>query len=151
MTQKSRKQEQKSFFLKKEEVERNWFVLDAEGKTLGRFASEIAKVLRGKHKPIFTPSTDGGDGVIVINADKIVVTGAKEAQKIYVYHTGHVGGQREIPYRVMKARKPEYIIEHAVKGMMPRTKLGRKQMTRLRIFAGTEHHMQAQQPITANI
>ncbi len=151
MMQKNRKKEQKSFFQKKEEVERNWFVLNAEGKTLGRFASEVAKVLRGKHKPTFTPSTDGGDGVIVINADKIVVTGAKEAQKSYVYHTGHVGGQREIPYRVMQARKPEYIIEHAVKGMMPKTKLGRKQIRRLRVFGGADHHMNAQQPITANI
>lgn len=151
MTQKSRKIEHKSFFQKIENVDRNWFVLDAEGKTLGRFASEVAKVLRGKHKPTFTPSTDGGDGVIIINAGKIVVTGAKEAQKSYVYHTGHVGGQREIPYRVMQARKPEYIIEHAVKGMMPRTKLGRKQMKRLRVYAGPEHEMQAQQPITVNI
>lgn len=151
MTQKKRKIEQKSFFQKKEDVERNWFVLDAEGKTLGRFASEVAKVLRGKHKPTFTPSTDGGDGVVVINADKIVVTGAKEAQKKYIYHTGFLGGQREIPYRVMQARKPEYIIEHAVKGMMPRTVLGRKQMRRLRIFAGAEHELHAQKPVTANI
>ncbi|ADI38582.1 50S ribosomal protein L13 [Waddlia chondrophila 2032/99] len=151
MTQKKRKIEQKSFFQKKEEVERNWFVLDAEGKTLGRFASEVAKVLRGKHKPTFTPSTDGGDGVIVINAEKIAVTGAKEAQKSYIYHTGHVGGQREIPYRVMQARKPEYIIEHAVKGMMPKTVLGRKQMRRLRIYAGAEHQLHAQKPVTANI
>lgn len=151
MIQKKRKIEQKSFFLKKEEVERNWFVLDAEGKTLGRFACEVAKVLRGKHKPTFTPSTDGGDGVIIINAEKIVLTGAKEAQKNYVYYTGHLGGQRAIPFKVMQARKPEYIIEHAVKGMMPKTVLGRKQMTRLRIFAGAEHGLHAQQPVTANI
>ena len=151
MTQKKRKIEQKSFFQKKEDVERNWFIFDAEGKTLGRFASEVAKVLRGKHKPTFTPSTDCGDGVIVINADKIVVSGAKAAQKTYVYHTGFLGGQREIPYRVMQARKPEYIIEHAVKGMLPRTVLGRKQMRRLRISAGAEHEQEAQQPVTVNI
>ena len=151
MIQKKRKIEQKSFFQKKEDVERNWFVLDAEGKTLGRFASEVAKVLRGKHKPTFTPSTDCGDGVIIINADKIAVTGAKEAQKVYIYHTGYVGGQREVPYRVMQSKKPEYIIEHAVKGMMPKNVVGRKQMRRLRIFAGTEHQMHAQKPITANI
>lgn len=151
MTQKNRKIENKSYFQKTEDVQRNWFVFDAEGKTLGRFASEIANILRGKHKPTFTPSTDGGDGVIVINAKKIVVTGAKEAQKSYVYHTGHVGGQREITYRMMQDRKPEYIIEHAVKGMVPRNVLGRQQMRRLRIFAGAEHNLEAQQPITVNI
>ncbi len=151
MTQKNRKIENKSHFEKTEDVQRNWFVFDAEGKTLGRFASEIANVLRGKHKPTYTPSTDCGDGVIVINAEKIAVSGAKEAQKSYVYHTGHVGGQREISYRMMQERKPEYIIEHAVKGMVPRNVLGRQQMRRLRVFAGPEHNLEAQQPITANI
>ena len=130
---------------------RQWFVLDAAGKTLGRFASEVAKILRGKHKPTYTTHEDTGDGVIIINADKIKVTGAKEAQKVYRYHTGAMSGMREIPFRTMKARKPEYIIEHAIHGMVPRSRLGRQQMKRLRIFAGGEHNLQAQQPIQANI
>lgn len=130
---------------------RQWFVLDATGKTLGRFASEISKILRGKHKPTYTAHEDSGDGVIVINADKIQVTGAKAAQKIYRYHTGAMSGMREIPYATVKARNPEYIIERAVTGMVPRSRLGRQQVKRLRIFAGNEHNMEAQQPITVNI
>ena len=137
---------------KKEEIKPRWFVLDAEGKILGRFASEVATILRGKHRPTYTPCCDSGDGVIVVNADKIRVTGSKEAQKIYRYYTGHIGGMREIPYRTMKSRKPEYIIEHAVKGMMPKkTRLGRAQLKRLRIFASSEHNMEAQQPIETNL
>jgi large subunit ribosomal protein L13 len=142
---------QKSFQLKQADVKRSWIILDAAGKTLGRFASEITKVLRGKHKPTFTTYTDGGDGVIVINADKIEVTGNKEAQKNYIYYTGSMSGLREVPYRTMKARKPEYIIEHAVKCMMPRTRLANAQLKRLRVFAGEEHNMAAQKPIKANI
>jgi large subunit ribosomal protein L13 len=151
MSQKTRKREISTFMQKKEEVTRHWIVMDASGKTLGRFASEVAKLLRGKHKPTYTPHTDGGDGVIVINADKIVVTGAKEAQKLYRYHTGFVGGLREIPYRVMQDRKPEFIVEHAVKGMVPKNKIGRVQIKRLRVFAGSEHNMASQKPIEANI
>ncbi len=144
-------QNNKTLMLKDQEVKHEWFIFDASGKTLGRFASEITKVLRGKHKPTFTSYADGGDGVIIINAEKIEVTGAKEAQKIYRYYTGSMGGLREIPYRTMKARKPEYIIESAVKGMMPKTRLAKSQLRRLRIFAGTEHGMAAQKPIQANI
>lgn len=143
--------QQKSFQLKQADIKRTWFILDASGKTLGRFASEITKVLRGKHKPTFTTYMDGGDGVIVINADKIVVTGNKEAEKIYRYYTGSMSGLREVPYRTMKARHPEYIIEHAVKCMMPRTRLANAQLKRLRVFVGTEHNMSAQKPINANI
>ncbi len=128
-----------------------WLLLDASGKTLGRLTSEIAKILRGKHKPQFTPYADCGDGVIVVNAEKIHVTGSKEAQKIYHYYTGSMSGLRAIPYRVMKARKPEYIIEHAVKGMMPKTRLARQQVKKLRVFAGQEHDLEAQQPIKVNI
>lgn len=143
--------QQKTFILKEADIKRNWFVLDATGKTLGRFASEITKILRGKHKPTFTTFIDGGDGVIVINADKIVVTGNKEAQKEYVYYTGYINGQRRIPYRTMMARKPTHIIEHAVKAMMPKTRLANAQYKRLRVYAGAEHDMAAQKPINATI
>lgn len=141
----------KTVMAKETEVQRHWFILDATGKTLGRFAAEVTKILRGKHKPSFTPYADIGDGVIIINADKIQVTGNKEAQKTYIYHTGMVGGLREIPYRTMQARKPCYIIEHAVKGMMPKTRLANAQLKRLRIFAGSEHDLVAQKPIQVNI
>jgi large subunit ribosomal protein L13 len=144
-------QQQKTFQLKQADIKRTWFILDATGKTLGRFASEITKILRGKHKPTFTSFIDGGDGVIVINADKIVVTGNKEADMVYHYYTGWMDGLREIPFRTMKARKPEYIIEHAVKKMMPRTRLANAQLKRLRVFAGAEHNMTAQKPVHANI
>lgn len=147
----AQKQNFKTFMLKEEEVTRNWFILDAEGKTLGRFAAEVTKILRGKHKPTFTPYADGGDGVIIINADKIKVTGNKEAQKLYTYYTGYMSGLRQVPYRVMMARKPEYILERAVKGMMPKTRLANAQLKRLRVIAGTEHNMAAQKPIQANI
>lgn len=141
----------KTLMLKDQEVQHSWFILDAAGKTLGRFASEVTKVLRGKHKPTFTPYADGGDGVIIINADKIEVTGNKEAQKIYRYYTGSMSGLREIPYRTMKARKPEYILERAVQGMMPKSRLAKQQLRRLRVFADANHGMAAQKPIQANI
>jgi large subunit ribosomal protein L13 len=142
---------QKTPMLKDQEVKHEWLLLDASGKTLGRLSSEITKILRGKHKATFTPHADGGDGVIIINADKIAVTGKKEAQKLYRHHTGFIGGLREIPFRVVLARKPRYIIEHAVKGMMPKTRLSKRQLKRLRIFAGEGHNMIAQQPTTVNI
>jgi len=151
MTQKLKAELYKTKVLKKESVIHEWLVLDASGKTLGRLASEITKILRGKHRPTFTPHVDCGDGVIVVNAEKVKVTGNKEAQKVYRHHSGYVGGLKEISYRTMIAKKPGYIIEHAVKGMMPKNRLRSKQMKRLRIFAGCEHNMVAQQPITANI
>lgn len=144
----------KTILLTKEQAlqARKWYLLDATGKTLGRFASEVAKILRGKHKPTFTYHVDAGDGVIIINAEKIEVTGAKEAQKVYRHYTGHIGGLREIPYKVMKEKKPEEIIAHAVRGMMPKkSKLAKSQLKKLRVFAGSEHNMQAQQPISVNI
>jgi large subunit ribosomal protein L13 len=144
-------QKNKTFMLKTADAKPQWLILDATGKTLGRFASEVAKILRGKHKPTFTSHIDGGDGVIVINASKIHVTGAKEAQKNYRYYTGHIGGLREIPYRVMQKRKPTYIIERAVTGMMPKSRLGKQQLSKLRIYAGAEHEQAAQQPLTADI
>jgi len=149
--QKEKANFQKTTILKEQEVKHDWFVLDATGKTLGRLASEIAKILRGKHRPTFTPHVDGGDGVILVNAGKVHVSGNKEAQKVYYSHSGFVGGLREIGYRRMKERKPEYIIEHAVKGMMPKNRLSRKQMKRLRVFAGAEHNMEAQTPTNVNI
>lgn len=143
----------KTFFVTKEDarLRRKWLKLDASGKTLGRFASEVAKILRGKHKTDFTPNNDTGDGVIVVNAHKIAVTGSKDAQKIYRYHTGAMSGMREVPYRVMLDRKPEYIIWHAVKGMMPKTRLAEAQMKKLRIYAKGEHDMHAQSPQSVNI
>lgn len=139
----------RTILLSKEEAKANsgWILLDASGKTLGRFASEVAKILRGKHKTSFTPHVDCGDGVIIVNAEKIVVSGDKEAQKLYRHYTGHIGGLREIPYRVMKERKPTYIVQRAVQGMMPKTKLGKTQLKRLRIFAGENHEHEAQKPV----
>lgn len=144
---------QNSTLLTKEEAlgHRNWLLLDATGKTLGRFAAEIAKILRGKHKPNFTPHVDCGDGVVVINADKIEVTGSKESQKIYRYHTGAMSGMREIPYNVMKDRHPEYIIWRAVQGMMPHSRLGKQQLKKLRIFAGSKHDLEAQKPLSVMV
>ncbi len=141
----------KTRMFNKAETKDTWILLDAAGKTLGRFASEVATILRGKHRPTFTPHADVGDGVVIINAEQIKVTGAKEAQKVYRRYTGFQSGLREVPYRVMMERKPTYIIEHAVKGMMPKTKLGRAQLKRLRIFAGDKHNMEAQKPIPAEI
>ncbi|MBS3904500.1 MAG: 50S ribosomal protein L13 [Simkania sp.] len=135
----------------KAQTSRKWFVLDASGKTLGRFASEVAKILRGKHKADFTSHIDSGDGVIVINAEKIRVTGAKEAQKIYYYHTGAMSGLREVPYAVMKSRKPDYIIRRAVKGMMPKTRLAEAQIKKLRIYKDDKHDMVAQQPVSVTL
>ena len=146
-----KEQKNKTFMLKTADAKATWFILDATGKTLGRLASEIAKILRGKHKPTFTYHIDGGDGVVVINADKVHVSGSKEAQKLYRYYTGHIGGLREVPYRIMQKRKPTYIIEHAVSGMMPKTRLGKAQIKKLRIYAGAEHEQGAQKPQQAII
>jgi large subunit ribosomal protein L13 len=136
-------------YVKHDAYKREWYVFNASGKTLGRLASEIAKVLRGKHKPTFAPHQDLGDGVIVTNAKEIVVSGVKDAQKLYRNHTGF--RLNEIPYRVMLEKNPGHIITHAVKGMMPKGPLGRKQMKRLKVFAGDQHQMEAQQPLTVNI
>lgn len=131
---------------KKQDIDLKWLVLDATGKTLGRFASEVAKILRGKHKPTYTPHMCCGDGVIIINAEKIEVSGHKEAQKEYYDYSGYPSGGKLIPYRRMKERHPDRILERAVRGMIPRNRLGRAIMKRLRIFKGAEHDMQAQKP-----
>ena len=127
-------------------IERKWYVVDAEGCTLGRLASEVAKVLRGKNKPVFTPHIDTGDYVIVVNAYKINVTGKKLDQKIYYRHSEYVGGMKETTLREMLAKKPERVIELAVKGMLPKGPLGRQMITKLHVYAGPEHKHEAQKP-----
>ena len=140
----------KSYIAKPADVQRKWYLVDAEGKTLGRLATEIATVLRGKHKPTFTPHVDGGDFVIVVNAEKIVLSGKKLDQKYYRYHTGYVGGLKEISYRDMMDKTPEEVISHAVRGMLPKNKLRSRMMPRLRVFAGAEHTHAAQNPEVLN-
>lgn len=127
-------------------VNRQWLVVDAEGQTVGRLASRIAHVLRGKHKPSYTPHFDAGDNVIVINADKVVFSGLKELQKQYLRHTGHPGGQRATTPAELRAKHPERIIETAVKGMLPKNRLGRAMYKKLHVYAGAEHPHQAQKP-----
>ncbi len=135
-----------SYMASAETIERKWYVVDAEGCTLGRLSSEIAKVLRGKNKPIFTPHVDTGDYVIVINAEKIKVTGKKLDQKIYYHHSDYVGGMKETKLKEMLAKKPERVIELAVKGMLPKGPLGRSMYTKLHVYAGAEHGHEAQKP-----
>ena len=136
----------KSYIAKPAEVERKWYVIDAEDKTLGKIASEVASILRGKKKPIYTPHVDTGDYVIVINAETVRVTGKKEEQKIYKSHSGYPGGLKETTLRELRAKKPEEIIRHAVKGMMPKGKLGRQMFKKLKVYAGPEHPHTAQNP-----
>lgn len=136
----------KTFSAKAAEVEREWWVVDAEGETLGRLATRIASILRGKHKPIFTPNVDTGDFVIVVNADKVAVTGAKLDQKIYYRHSGYPGGLKERTLREQLQRAPERVIETAVRGMLPKNKLGRAMFRKLKVYAGPTHPHQAQQP-----
>ena len=136
----------KSYIAKPADVQRKWYIVDAEGKTLGRLATEIATVLRGKHKVTFTPHVDGGDFVVVVNAEKVVLTGKKLDQKMYRYHTGYVGGLKEITYREMMAKKPEEVVS----GMLCKNKLRSRMMTRLRVFAGPNHDHAAQNPEVLN-
>ena len=135
-----------TYMAKNETVERNWYVVDAAGKTLGRLASEIAQYIRGKHKPTFTPHVDMGDYVIVVNAEKVKLTGKKWDDKKHYSHTNHPGGINEITYRELRAKDPEFIIEKAVKGMLPHNKLGRKMVKKLKVYSGPKHPHQAQQP-----
>lgn len=136
----------KTFMASPATIDRKWYVVDAQGKTLGRMTSEIAKVLRGKHKPIFTPHMDTGDYVIVVNADKIKVTGKKLDQKIYYHHSEYVGGMKETTLKEMLANKPERVVELAVKGMLPKGTLGRQMYKKLFVYAGPEHKHEAQKP-----
>lgn len=135
-----------TYMAKPNEVERKWYLIDAEGKTLGRLASEVASILRGKNKPEYTPHIDTGDFVIVINAEKVVLTGNKLNKKIYYRHSGYPGGLKQATAAEMLQKRPERVIELAVKGMLPKTSLGRKQAKKLHVYAGSEHKHQAQQP-----
>ena len=141
----------KSFMANPSKVERKWYVVDAEGKTLGRLASEVANVLRGKNKPIYTPHIDTGDYVIVVNAEKVKVTGKKLEQKIYYHHSEYVGGMKEATLKEMMQKKPEFVITHAVKGMLPKGPLGRQMLKKLHVYAGPEHNHAAQKPETLDI
>lgn len=136
----------KTYDAKKEAVERSWYVVDAQSKVLGKLATRVADVLRGKHKPIFTPYVDTGDFVVVINADKIHLTGTKMESKKYYSHSGYPGGLKVTTPAELLRKKPEAIIKHAVKGMLPKTKLGRQQFRKLKVYAGKDHPHQAQQP-----
>lgn len=130
------------------DITRDWYVLDAEGKTLGALAAEAATLLRGKHKPTFAPHADCGDHVIIINAEKVVLTGKKLDQKMYYHHTGYIGNMKEVKYSTLMKTKPEFAVTKAVKGMLPATTLGRKALTRLRVYKGAEHPHAAQNPQT---
>jgi len=136
----------KTFMASPATIDRKWYVVDAEGQTLGRLASEVAKVLRGKNKPIFTPHIDCGDYVIIINADKVAVTGKKLDQKIYYHHSDYVGGMKETTLREKMSKKPEEVVELAVKGMLPKGPLGRQMYKKLFVYAGSEHNHAAQKP-----
>lgn len=137
-----------TYMAKASEIERKWYVIDAEGKTLGRLASEVASILRGKHKPTFTPHVDTGDHVILINAGKIELTGNKMADKVYYRHSGYAGGLKTRTAQEMRAKFPERMLELAIKGMLPKGTLGRQMFKKLHVYAGAEHPHQAQQPET---
>lgn len=136
----------KTYMAKGESVERKWYVVDADGMVLGRLASQVAAILRGKHKPIYTPHVDTGDHVIIINAEKVVLTGNKLEDKKYYHHTGYPGGLKETSYRDLLEKKPEFAVYEAIRRMMPKGPLGRKMLTKVRIYRGSEHKQQAQTP-----
>ena len=137
----------KTFVATPSNIERQWLVIDASGKTLGRLATEVARLLRGKHKPTYTPFADTGDYVIVVNASKMVLTGKKLDQKLYRHHSGFPGGMTEIDYKTMMEKKPEKVLELAVKGMLPKNSLGRQMFRKLHVYAGPEHEQAAQKPV----
>lgn len=137
----------KTYMAKPAEVERKWYVVDATDMVLGRLASQVAMVLRGKNKPTFTPNVDTGDYVIIINADKVRLTGKKLEKKYYRYHTGYIGGLKEVQYKKFMAEKPEFVVYKAVKGMLPKNAIGRTMIKKLHVYAGNEHNHQAQQPV----
>ena len=136
----------KTLSIKKDQIERDWYVVDASNQKLGRLASNVAQVIRGKHKPLYTPNLDMGDFVVIINADKVILSGKKEDQKSYWRHTGFPGGQKTVDYKLMKEKYPHRIITSAVKGMLPHNRLGRKLLTHLKVYSGGDHPHSSQQP-----
>ncbi len=141
----------KTYSPKISEIDRQWFVVDANGQRLGRLAAQVAKILRGKHKPIYTPHMDTGDFVVVVNADKVVLTGRKEDQKIYYRHSTRPGSLKQETVRQLRARRPIKLVENAVKGMLPKNRLGRKLFTKLKVYAGPDHPHQSQQPAVLEV
>lgn len=141
----------KTIFAKKDDINRKWYVVDAEGEILGRMASQIASYLRGKHKPVFTPNVDTGDFVVVVNADKVKVTGNKLKNKKYYHHSGYIGGIKEISLKDRMQKEPEKVIEAAVSGMMPKNRLGRAMMKKLKVYRGADHGHAAQKPETIEL
>lgn len=141
----------KTYMANPDKIERKWYVVDAAGCTLGRLTSEVAKILRGKNKPEFTPHIDTGDYVVIVNAEKVKVTGKKMEQKIYYHHSDYVGGMKETTLKDMLAKKPEYVMTHAVKGMLPKGPLGRQMLKKLFVYAGPEHKHAAQKPEALDI
>ena len=140
------KQEKVTRFIRTEDADRKWYLVDAKDQVLGRMATEVARVIRGKNKAIFTPNMDTGDFVVVINADKVKLTGKRENLKSYLRHSGYPGGQKEVSFQEMMKKKPEFVIHSAVKGMLPKNRLGRKLIKKLKVYAGEEHPHQAQKP-----
>ena len=136
----------KSYMAKAKTMERKWYIVDAEGMVLGRLASQVAAILRGKHKPIYTPHVDCGDHVIIINADKVVLTGKKLDEKLYRHHSNYPGGLKEVKYRDLMAKKPEFAVYEAIRCMMPKGPLGRQMLTKVRIYRGSEHKQATQKP-----
>ena len=141
----------RTYMAHKETVERKWYVVDAADQPLGRVASRVAAILRGKHKPTFTPNVDTGDFVIIVNCDKVVLTGKKLENKMYRYHTGHVGGLKEITYKKLMENKADVAVYEAVKGMLPKNSLGRQMVKKLKVYRGAEHNHQAQKPETLKL
>ncbi len=145
------KQEKLTKFIKPEDADRKWFIVDAQNQILGRLASRIASVIRGKYKPVFTPNMDTGDFVVVINAEKVKVTGKREMLKQYIRHSGYPGGQRVTSLKQMLAKKPEFVVQNAVKGMLPKNRLGRVLIKKLKVYAGDQHPHAAQKPGTLSL
>lgn len=141
----------KTYMPKGNDADKKWYIIDAEGKVLGRLATEVAKILRGKHKPTYTPFMDMGDYVVIINADKVVLTGNKWNDKKYRYHTGYPGGLKEVAYKNLVVKHPAKLVELAVKGMLPKNSLGRAMYKKMKVYAGAEHEHQAQKPEVYNI
>ena len=141
----------KTFLANKETVKRDWVIVDAKDQVLGRLAVKVANLLRGRDKPTYTPHVDTGNFVVVINADKIVLTGKKHEQKKYMFYSGYVGGEKYMSVGQMQERRPDFVVKHAVKGMLPKNRLARKMLTKLRVFAGEEHPHEAQNPETITL